>query len=131
MVVILDSLCQRIPSVGLVLWIDSNTFATGLLEKVFKRQGLPFYTLKSAEDFTYLVDDLKPELLILDGKTAGEELEKLKAQYDASESLRKLPVIVIEPVPGLEFIQNKIGVITRPFDPFKIPETIQNICKSN
>lgn len=131
MVVIIDSLCQRIPSVGLVLWIDSNTFATGLLEKVFKRQGLPFYTLESAADFTYLVDDLKPELLILDGKTALENVALLKSQFESSEALRKLPVIFIDPVPGLEFIENKIGQINRPFDPFKIPETLQNIFKSN
>lgn len=116
---------------GLVLWIDSNTFATGLLEKVFKRQGLPFYTLSSAVDFTYLVEDLKPELLILDGKTGLDQVAALKSQYESSETLRKLPVIFIDPVPGLEFIENKIGQISRPFDPFKIPETIQNICKSN
>jgi DNA-binding NtrC family response regulator len=117
--------------VGLVLWIDSNTFATGLLEKVFKRQGLPFYTLESAADFSYLVEDLKPELLVLDAKTGLDHLDALKNQFEKSEMMRSLPVIFVDPLPGLDFIENKIGQISRPFDPFKIPETLQNICKSN
>lgn len=131
MVVIFDSLCQRIREVGLVLWIDANTFATGLLERVFKKKDLPFYTLNNAVDFAYLVEDLKPHLLVLDAKTAMEHREALKQQFEASESLRALPVIMIDEEADLPFIQNKRGVLRRPFDPFKIPEILQNILNSN
>lgn len=116
---------------GLVLWIDSNTFATGLLEKVFKRLGFPFYTLENAGDFLYLVEDLKPELLVLDSKTVLDQFDAFKAQYEKSELLQNLPKVIIDPKPELDFINKKIGQITRPFDPFKIPETLQNLYKSN
>jgi DNA-binding NtrC family response regulator len=118
-------------SVGLVLWIDQNTFATGLLEKVFKKKNLPFYTLSNASDFVYLVDDLKPEVIVLDTKTALEYLEQLKTQFAASEALRKLPIILIDEVRELDFIKNLAGHINRPFDPFQVPELLENILKAN
>lgn len=116
---------------GLVLWIDANTFATGLLERVFKKKNLPFYTLDNASDFAYLVEDLKPHLLVLDAKTAEDHLEALKGQFEASETLRSLPVVVIDENSEIPFIQNKIGEIHRPFDPFKIPDMLQNILNAN
>lgn len=115
---------------GLVLWIDANTFATGLLEKVFKKRELPFYTLESASDFAYIVDDLKPHVLVLDSQTARTHFEALKTQYEASEALRNLSVIFVEDTPDIPFIIKKIGVINRPFDPFKIPDIIEKILKN-
>lgn len=112
---------------GLILWIDENTFATGLLERAFKIRSLPFYTLDSAKDFSFLVDDLHPETLVLDASTAKKNLNELRDQYEKSQSLRNLPVILIGDTEGLEFIQNKIGLIHRPFDPFKIPEIIEKM----
>jgi hypothetical protein len=117
--------------VGLILWIDENTFATGLLEKVFKMKSLPFYTLNSVNDFSYLIEDLRPELLILDCPTAMKQLEVFKKQYETSELLQNLPVILIDESSELGFISKKIGQISRPFDPFKIPEIIENILKSH
>jgi DNA-binding NtrC family response regulator len=112
---------------GLVLWIDSNTFATGLLERVFKRRGIPFYALESAEDFSYLIDDLRPELLVLDGATARASGGALRRQYEASPALRALPVITIGDAADLALLENRVGQIDRPFDPFKIPDIIQEI----
>lgn len=116
---------------GLILWIDQNTFATGLLEKVFKKKNLEFYTVSAAADFSYLVDDLSPELIVLDAQTAVSALEAFKQQYQASEKLRTLPVILIEDAPELDFMGNVIGKLQRPFDPFKIPEKLQQIISAN
>lgn len=116
---------------GLVLWIDQNTFATGLLEKVFKKKNLPFYSLASASDFLYLVEDLNPESIVLDSKTILEDLEKFTAQYNQSEKLKTLPIIILDPLPELGFIKNAQGEIKRPFDPFDIPDRLRGILKAN
>ncbi len=116
---------------GLILWIDQNTFATGLLEKVFKKKNVSFYTITSVQDFVYLVADLKPELIVLDSVTAVAGLEALKQQYQASELLQGLPVILIEEALELNFLGNVIGKIDRPFDPFEIPEKIQRLLATN
>jgi hypothetical protein len=110
---------------GLVLWIDKNTFASSFLEKVFKTKNLPFYTLSSTSDFSYLVADLRPALLVLDAETAWEGREALFQQYQTSEELRRLPVVLIDDRQDLDFL-NKVGEIKRPFDPYKIPERLKN-----
>ena len=116
---------------GLVLWIDQNTFATGLLEKVFKKKNLPFYTLPSASDFVYLVNDLRPELIVLDTKTAIADLSAFKAQFEGSEFLQSLPFILIDETPELAFINKVVGHINRPFDPFLVPDMLKNLLNAN
>lgn len=116
---------------GLVLWIDQNTFASSLLEKVFKKRNLEFYTISTAQDFIYLIDDLKPELLVLDSRTALEYRADLERQYGASENLRKLPVVILDESEELPFMENVIGKINRPFDPFQIPEKLLQIFQAN
>lgn len=113
---------------GLVLWIDSNTFATGLLEKVFKKKALPFYTIPNAQDFAYLVEDLRPEVIVLDTKTALDALDAFKTQY---ESIKQLPFILIDHTDELPFIENVRGQIKRPFDPFQVPQILNQILKAN
>lgn len=112
---------------GLVLWIDQNTFATGLLEEVFKQKNLDFYSINEATDFLYLIDDLRPELIVLDAMTAIKSLDAFKALYDASEGLRHLPVVLLDETSELHFLENVVGKIKRPFDPFLIPEKLQQI----
>lgn len=112
---------------GLVLWIDQNTFASSLVEKVFKQKGLPFYTIPHARDFLYLVEDLKPAVIVLDRETALQDIEVFRNQYEASEVLRKTPVIVIGGPEQLDFISEKRGEIPRTFDPFEIPSLIREV----
>ncbi len=111
---------------GLILWIDENRFATELLEKVFKSKNLPFYTLAEIKDLIYLINDLKPDLLVLDALTIKNCGEVYFKQYESLEALNSLPVVVIGSREDLPFIKNKIGFISRQFDPFKIPEVLIN-----
>lgn len=109
---------------GLVLWIDQNTFASGLIEKVFKKKGLEFYTLPHARDFLYLVEDLKPSLIVMDSTTLKNDEETFRNQYEMSEKLRSIPIILIGSSVGLEFILNLRGEIPRTLDPFEVPELL-------
>lgn len=116
---------------GLVLWIDENTFATSLIEKVFKKKGLPFYSLSQVNDFSYLIDDLGPSLIVLDAKTAVGSLDTFMSQFNSSQKLQKLPFVLIDKTPELSFIKNVAGEIQRPFDPFNIPEMLLKITESH
>lgn len=126
MVVIPDVPCQR-QKMGLVLWIDQNTFASSLVEKVYKKKNLEFYTIPHARDFLYLVEDLKPAVIVMDAGTVRQDLETFRNQYESSEILRKTPVIVIGNWTDLEFIAEKRGQMARTFDPFEIPALIRKI----
>jgi len=112
---------------GLVLWIDQNTFASSLLEKVFRKRGLDFYTIPHARDFVYLVDDLRPAHIVVDAATIRQDMEAFRNQYENSETLRKTPVSVIGTWAGLEFIQEKRGELPRTFDPFSIPNLLKSV----
>lgn len=108
----------------LVFWIDQNTFASKLLEKVFKKQNLGFYTLETARDFSYLVVDLKPTMIVLDEKTALESLEELKNQLQKTPEMQNLPYVIVGKTEEFSFL-NVVGSIERPFDPYKIPELLK------
>lgn len=112
---------------NLVLWIDKNDVSTALVEKVFKSRELPFYALNQVNDFSYLIKDLNPEVIVLDAQTALDNIEKFKEQYLNSLELQASSFILIDKKSGLEFIQKKIGSINRPIDPFKIPEQILSL----
>lgn len=116
---------------GLILWIDHNTFATSLIEKVFKKKLLPFYTLNNVDDFAYLVNDLNPVLIVLDGETLEKNPEAFKSQYQASPKMQSLPFLLLEPKGDMSFIQNQIGELKRPFDPFELPQIISKLMTSN
>ncbi len=62
--------------------------------------------------------------MVLDSKTALQHLEELKNQYINSQSLRNLPVVMIDDQEDFDFILNKQGSIKRPFDPFRIPDIL-------
>src|SRR5687768_8205441 len=114
---------------GLILWIDNNQFAASLVEKVFKKRGLAFYTLTDAKDFSYLVDDLKPELIVLDRQTALNSNGLFQKQYEASAQLQKTNFMVLGSWEGLEFIQHKLAVLPREFDPFEMPDRLTKLAR--
>lgn len=124
MVDILGHIVKGSRVMGLVLWIDENTFSTNLVEKVFKKRGLPFYGLDSVNDFGYLVADLRPEVIVLEVGTALANLEALKKQY---EEFKEIPFILIGESSELTFIIEKLGELKRPIDPFQVPTQIQQL----
>lgn len=113
--------------VGHVFWIDQNAFATALVEKVFQKKNIPFYSFKDLENLSYLIDDLKPSVIVLDSETALSQLEKLKCIYTSSGDFRGVPVVFLNSRPELSFISNRLGDIQKPFEPFRMPETLQNL----
>lgn len=116
---------------GLVFWIDQNTFSSALVEKVFKKEGLLFYTISSVGDFSYLIDDLNPTTIVLDGETFKQNRDVFLKQYASSSSMQTLPFIFLEPVDDMTFTRHKMGEIKRPFDPFKIPQMLKAILQAN
>lgn len=116
---------------GLILWIDQNTFATSLIERVFKKKQLPFYTIESVEDFSYLVDDLNPVAIVLDGATYGKNPEAFLKQYQNSSKMQSLPFILLDSQEDLDFIKNKIGELKKPLEPFEMPDVLAKILKYN
>lgn len=116
---------------GLILWIDQNTFASSLIEKVFKKRELPFYTIESVEDFSYLVDDLNPAAIVLDGTTYSKNPEAFLKQYQNSPKMQSVPFILMDFAGDVSFIKNKIGELQKPLEAFELPEQLSKIISAN
>ncbi len=86
---------------------------------------MPFYHLAQVKDFSYLIDDLKPVLIVLDAATALKDLEAFKQQYQQSTAMRKTPVVIMGEWDDLDFIDIKQGKLERKFDPFTIPDKLK------
>ena len=112
---------------GLILWIDQNTFATTLIERVYKRNNEPFYTLPSVEGFSYLVDDLNPVLIVLERDTYAKNPKAFKDQYLASEKMQATPFIILGSREEFGFIKNILGEIQKPLDPFNLPRVLKTM----
>jgi CheY-like chemotaxis protein len=78
---------------GLVLWIDKNEFATSALEKIFEKQGLSIYTINSPQDIQYLIEDLKPEVIVMDVGTYLANEDRVNMFMAASEVMQNTPWI--------------------------------------
>ncbi|MBA2404335.1 MAG: hypothetical protein H0V66_06155 [Bdellovibrionales bacterium] len=116
---------------GLILWIDHNTFATSLIEKVFKKKALPFYSLNKLDDFAYLIEDLNPALIILDGETFKANADIFLKQYNGSEKMQALPFILLEAEGDFGFIKNIIGELKKPLEPFDLPELLSKMVSAH
>lgn len=101
----------------MVFWIDQNTFASSLMSKFMKDKHMAFYTHDKAQDFAFLVEDLKPQLIVLDQKTVCGNLSGFKQEYLNSPQFRATPVVAIGSWEGLEFIENKHALIDLPLKP--------------
>ncbi len=115
---------------GLILWIDHNTFATTLFEKIFKNRGIPFYTIPNVEDFSYLIDDLNPVLIVVDFETYLKNPPSFKKQYLESIRMRGIPFVIVDEKEDLQFIENKLATIQRPINAFELPDLINKILSS-
>jgi hypothetical protein len=109
---------------GLVLWIDRNELAMGLIEKVFKGKGLQFYGLKNALDFAYLIEDLRPSLIVLESATVLSNLVEFRNQYEQTQEFLGAPIIIVGQKNELAFLNNVVAELQLPIDPFKLPDTL-------
>ena len=111
---------------GLVFWIDKNAYSTAFVEKVFKKKNLEFYSLLNVSDFGYLIDDLKPAVIVMDEQTALDQIDLFHKQFEASETMKQTPFILIDELGQLPQLK-KVGNIKRPIDPFSMPKVVEEI----
>lgn len=113
----------------MIFWIDHNNFSNKLLEKVFKKAQISFYTIETVSNFAYLINDLKPQVIVLDFQTFEKDKHLFQEQIFHNPCLQSTPFIIIGngEVPNISII----GRISRPFDPFDIPDKIRDFLKGH
>ncbi len=91
-----------------------------------KDKHIPFYTHAEAKDFAFLIDDLKPVLIVLDQKTAQENLPLFKQEFEKSVLMKTIPCVVIGTWDDLDFIPKKHAQIELPLKPPALVKALEN-----
>lgn len=68
-----------------VFYIEKEKFLRSMMELALRAKKAEVYTVETLSDNFYLIDDLKPDLVIFDLETAGEHLPAL---YEYSKSTK-------------------------------------------
>lgn len=102
-----------------VLIIDDDKDILEVLEAIFTYRAYQVYHSTEASRLYSLIEEVKPDLLILDyflrGTTAGELCKKIKSDPET----RNLPIIIISAYPAsrLEVEKSSYDIfIPKPFD---------------
>lgn len=67
-----------------VILIEKTKLVSKLLSTVLESNGAKCYVLNELEDFSYLVDDLRPQILLVEVSTLRDDLELFWKAIDNS-----------------------------------------------
>lgn len=62
-----------------IIYVERGDFLRKTMELALKPKGVLVYTVETMENHFYLLDDLRPDLIVFDVKTVGGHLQNLRA----------------------------------------------------
>ena len=110
-----------------VFLVDQNPLITEWLKRQAQLLGVPFYSMTSLAEAAYFIQDLKPDVLVLDGKSVALS-ESFLLDMKAYEFIQQLPVIGLgDPLPAWTSGLNLKGHLTKPLDPSCFHEEVARL----
>jgi response regulator RpfG family c-di-GMP phosphodiesterase len=106
-----------------VFYIEREKFLRSMFEVAFKNKQEEIYTIETIVDHYYLIDDLKPALIIFDVKSVGTELEKVLSLSDKSTLVAtgdsedkekvagRVKDFILKPIPATNLVKNILSMI--------------------
>lgn len=68
-----------------IFYLNEIKFTCDFVENLSKTSELSCYTLQDTKDFTYLINDLKPLLIIIDSKLYSENKDEFWSQIKQAD----------------------------------------------
>lgn len=103
-----------------IIFINESKFVCDFVESLCKSNDLACFSISDTTDFTYLVDDLKPALIIIDKNVYQEDEDRFWSGISAASHQTKTMIVGME---SEKFDYANPGMI--------IAETFANDIKSN
>ena len=94
-----------------VFYIEKAEFLRQMLEFALKARGAEIYTIESLKGHQYLLEDLKPDLIIFDIETCIDELQDL---YNYQNQHKVVLVASGPENQSHEYSQKTQGYLTKP-----------------
>ncbi len=110
-----------------VFLIDQNPLITEWLKRQALLRSVPFYAMDSLKEAAYFINDLSPQVLVLDGATIVEGEDFLR-EIEAYPLIQQLPVIGLgAPLPAWSQALKIRGHLAKPLNPERFHEDIAKI----
>lgn len=113
-----------------VFFIEGEKFLRDMLELIFKDRGLSIYTIESAADCVYLIDDLKPDLIVADLNTLIPNITPFFSALD--EKGLSIPILALGHASTWdelkEFQSRFVGFEHKPLSPTGVIERFSKHC---
>jgi DNA-binding response OmpR family regulator len=106
-----------------VLYIEREKFLRSMLEIAFKNKSKEIYTIDTLENNLYLIDDLKPAIILFDVKTVRENLENLfnlndrfvliatGDEQDKELVVNRVKRFIIKPIVANKIVENILSTL--------------------
>ena len=127
-----DQLFENIqaPIKTILLVEDDTTIAELLVQMISQETHYQVFSVPDAPQALHLVNNIKPELLILDYWLPGIQGIELYDRLHNTHGLEQVPAIMLSVhAPIREINQRHIMYMRKPFDMYKLLEAIDNMLK--
>lgn len=105
---------------NLVLFIDKEKFIRNLVEELFIGKNSKIHTIDNISENFYLIEDLRPSVLVFDVLSVGDSLEEILA-------LKNIKLIAIGQEAELLKVQGRVNLLlAKPLKVSTLFETIMN-----
>lgn len=113
-----------------VFLIDSNPMITDWLQRQAKARGVQFYAMASLSEAAYFIHDMKPDVLVLDGKSVQKDHENFLTALNEYSEIKQIPTLGLgESLPEWTGALNLRGHIKKPLDPSLFHEQVEQLLK--
>jgi CheY-like chemotaxis protein len=102
-----------------ILVLDDQQYLREIMAAILDDAGYPALAVATTEEALQRLDDLRPDLLVLDVSLPGISGLQFLDQLRAADAWRTLPVVVMSGDPGkLVAVEGRANVValTKPFD---------------
>lgn len=116
-----------------ILIVENDESVLEVLQEIFKNEGYKTHCYGQVEDIFKLVDDFKPDLVLLDYILPGINGGELCAQLKKDSETRHIPVIICSAYPQVMLSLGSYGCnafISKPFELSDIVMQVEDCIKN-
>jgi response regulator RpfG family c-di-GMP phosphodiesterase len=114
-----------------IFYVDANPIIIKWLEKAATQTQVRIYTAKSLTESAFVIDDLKPDVLIIDGKLWKEQKEEFEQQLKHYPLVAAIPLITVGEEIGPIKNLSHLGHIAKPLQAEHFLQQVASLWKTH
>lgn len=103
-----------------IIYVENEAFLRDVMKEMANQLGMQAYTYDASEELAFYLEDIKPDILIIDIDSVGERALSLIQSLDKFEFTPKIMVTGRSEALSAELNQLISSYIRKPFDPHQL-----------